>query len=315
MVTGASTADLAIILVDARKGVIEQTKRHAFIASLLGIPHLAVAINKMDLVGYSEETFDAIVCDFTAFATGLGSIDTAFFPISALRGDNVVEISDETPWYGGLALLEHLETVEVASDRNLEDLRLPVQYVIRDGASDYRAYAGQLAGGVLRPGDEVLVLPSERTTTVVSIDTFDGPLEEAVPPMSVSLRLADELDVSRGDLICRPSDRPSLDREFTADVCWMADAPLRAGAGLAIKHATFSARAMVDELVDRVEIHTLEREGAPAELALNDIGRVRLRTARPMAFDPYARNRQTGAFILIDEATNETVGAGLIAAA
>jgi bifunctional enzyme CysN/CysC len=314
MVTGASTADLAIILVDARKGVIEQTKRHAFIAALLGIPHVAVAVNKMDLAGYSEETFDAIVRDFSAFAARLGSVDTAFFPISALRGDNVVELSAQTPWYGGLPLLEHLETVEVASDRNLDDLRFPVQYVIRDAASDYRAYAGQLAGGVLRVGEEVLVLPSERVTTVAAIDSFDGPLEQAVPPMSVSLRLGEELDVSRGDLVCRPSDRPSLDREFAADVCWMADAPLRAGARLAIKHATFSARAVVDELLDRVEIHTLERQDAPAELALNDIGRVRLRTARPMAFDPYARNRQTGAFILIDEATNETVGAGLIAA-
>jgi sulfate adenylyltransferase subunit 1 len=315
MVTGASTADLAIILVDARKGVIEQTKRHAFIASLLGIPHVVVAVNKMDLVGYDEEAFDAIVRDFSAFAAGLpASSDTAFIPISALVGDNVVEVSEATPWYGGLPLLEHLEAVEVASDRNLEDLRFPVQYVIRDGATDYRAYAGQLAGGILRPGDEVMVLPSERVTTVASIDTFDGPLEEALPPMSVSLRLADELDVSRGDLICRPSDRPSLERELHADVCWMADAPLRAGARIAIKHATFSARAVVDELVDRVEIHTLEREGAPGELALNDIGRVRLRTSKPLAFDPYARNRQTGAFILIDEATNETVGAGLISA-
>jgi bifunctional enzyme CysN/CysC len=313
MVTGASTADLAIILVDARKGVIEQTKRHAFIASLLGIPHAVLAVNKMDLVDYSEETFDAIVCDFSAFALGLGELDTAFVPLSALRGDNVVERSDAMPWYGGVPLLEHLENVEVASDRNLEDLRFPVQYVIRDGATDYRAYAGQLAGGVLRPGEEVLVLPSGRTTTVAAVETFDGPLEQAVPPMSISVRLADELDVSRGDLICRPADRPALEREFTADVCWMADAPLRPGTRLAIKHATFASRAVVEELVDRVEIHTLEREGAPGELALNDIGRVRLRTAKPLAFDAYARNRQTGAFILIDEATNDTVGAGLIA--
>ncbi|HEU4979512.1 MAG TPA: GTP-binding protein [Solirubrobacteraceae bacterium] len=315
MVTGASTADLAIILVDARKGVIEQTKRHAFIASLLGIPHVVVAVNKMDLVAYDEETFDAIVRDFSDFAAGLPSkLDTAFIPISALVGDNVVDVSEQTPWYGGLALLEHLETVEVASDRNLDDLRFPVQYVIRDGSSDYRAYAGQLAGGVLRAGEEVLVLPSERVTTIASIDTFDGPLEEALPPMSVSVRLADELDVSRGDLICRVADRPSLERELSADVCWMADAPLRAGMRLAIKHATFAARVIVEELVDRVEIHSLQREGSPQELALNDIGRVRIRAAKPLAFDPYTRNRQTGAFILIDDATNETVGAGLIAA-
>jgi bifunctional enzyme CysN/CysC len=312
MVTGASTADLAIVLVDARTGVVEQTRRHAFIASLLGIPHLVVAVNKMDLVDWSEEAFDTVVRDFCAFRSQLAVRDTAFVPISALRGDNVVERSDAMPWYGGLPLLEHLETVEVEADRNLDELRFPVQYVIRDGESDYRGYAGQVAGGVLRPGDEVLVLPSERVSTVASIDTYDGPIDAAFPPMSVTVRLADELDVSRGDLICRPGDRPELARDLVADVCWMADAPLRPGGRYAIKHATHTARAIVEALEDRLELGTLGREPGPAELALNDIGRVRLRTSKPLAFDPYTRNRATGSFILVDEATNDTVGAGMI---
>ncbi len=313
MVTGASTADLAIVLVDARNGVVEQTRRHAFIASLLGIPHLVVAVNKMDLVDWSEDVFDAAVRDVCAFRDQLTAVrDIAYVPLSALRGDNVVERSDAMPWYGGLALLEHLETVEVEADRNLDDVRFPVQYVIRDGASDYRGYAGQLGGGVLRPGDEVLVLPSEQVTTVAAIDTYDGPLEAAFPPMSVTVRLADDLDVSRGDLICRVEDRPSLARDLVADVCWMADAPLRPGGRYAIKHATHTARAIVDAIDDRVDVANLTRMPSAGELALNDIGRVRLRTSKPLAFDPYARNRATGSFILIDEATNDTVGAGMI---
>jgi bifunctional enzyme CysN/CysC len=314
MVTGASTADLAIVLVDARSGVVEQTRRHAFIASLLGIPHLVVAVNKMDLVGYSEEAFDAVVRDFCAFRSQLAVRDTAFVPLSALLGDNVVERSTEMPWYGGLPLLEHLETVEIEADRNLAELRFPVQYVIRNGAGDYRGYAGQMAGGTLRPGDEVMVLPSERVTTVASVDTYEGPLEVAFPPMSVTVRLADELDVSRGDLICRPDDRPALARDLVADVCWMADTPLRPGGRYAIKHATHSARAIVEAIDGRLDVTSLRREPGPAELALNDIGRVRLRTSKPLAFDPYARNRFTGSFILIDEATNDTVGAGMITA-
>jgi len=315
MVTGASTADLAIVLVDARTGVVEQTKRHAFIASLLGIPHLVVAVNKMDLVGYDEETFDAIVTDFTAFARNLDVADVAFIPMSALHGDNVVERSDAMGWYGGLPLLEHLEAVEIASDRNLDELRFPVQYVVRDPRSDYRGYAGRLAGGVVRPGDEVLVLPSGRTTTVEAIDTYDGELSEAFPPLSVTLRLAHDLDISRGDLICGVADRPSLERELAVDVCWMTDAPLRPRGRCLIKHAAHTVPAIVDELVDRVDVHTLDREPGPAELGLNDIGRVLLRTARPVAFEAYRRNRATGAFIVIDEATNETVGAGMIASA
>jgi sulfate adenylyltransferase large subunit len=313
MVTGASTADLAIVLVDARNGVAEQTRRHAFIASLLGIPHLVVAVNKMDLVDWSEEVFDGVVRDVCAFRDQLASVrDVAYVPLSALRGDNVVERSDAMPWYGGLSLLEHLESVEIATDRDVDELRFPVQYVIRDGDSDYRGYAGQLAGGVLRPGDEVLVLPSERASRVASIDSLDGPLDVAFAPMSVTVRLEDEIDVSRGDLICRADDRPALARELVADVCWMTDAPLRPGARYAIKHATHSARAIVEAIDDRVDVGTLQREAGAAELALNDIGRVRLRTSKPLAFDPYARNRATGSFILIDEATNDTVGAGMI---
>jgi sulfate adenylyltransferase subunit 1 len=314
MVTGASTADVAIVLVDARNGVVEQTRRHAFIASLLGIPHVVVAVNKMDLVDYSEDAFDAVVRDFSAFRSQLAVRDTAFVPISALRGDNVVERSASMPWYGGLALLEHLETVEVQADRNLDELRFPVQYVIRDGESDYRGYAGQVAGGVLRPGDEVLVLPSERVTTVASVDAYEGPLDVAFAPMSVTVRLTDDLDVSRGDLICRPGDRPALARDLVADVCWMADAALRPGGRYAIKHATHSARAIVEAIDGRLDVTSLLREEGPAELALNDIGRVRLRTSKPLAFDAYARNRATGSFILIDEATNDTVGAGMIVA-
>ena len=315
MVTGASTADLAIVLVDARNGVVDQTRRHAFIASLLGIPHLLVAVNKMDLVGFSEDAFDAVVRDFCAFRPQLAARDVAYVPISALRGDNVVDRSDAMPWYGGVSLLEQLETVEIEADRNLDELRLPVQYVIRDGDSGYRGYAGQLAGGVLHPGDEVLVLPSEQVTTVASIDTYDGPLAEAFPPMSVTVRLTDDLDVSRGDLICRPDDRPALSRDLVADVCWMADAPLRAGGRYAIKHATHAARALVEAIEDRVDVASLTRAPATGELGLNDIGRVRLRTSKALAFDPYLRNRATGSFILIDEATNDTVGAGMIASA
>jgi sulfate adenylyltransferase large subunit len=313
MVTGASTADLAIVLVDARNGVVEQTRRHAFIASLIGIPHLVVAVNKMDLVDWSEDVFDAVVRDVCAFREQLPAVrDIAYVPLSALRGDNVVDRSEAMPWYGGLPLLEHLETVEVEADRNLDDLRFPVQYVIRDGASDYRGYAGQLGGGVLSPGDEILVLPSEQVSTVASIDSFEGPLDTAFAPMSVTIRLADDLDVSRGDLICRPGDRPALARDLVADVCWMADAPLRPGGRYAIKHATHTARAIVEAIDDRVEVASLGREPTPGELALNDIGRVRLRTSKPLAFDPYARNRATGSFILVDEATNDTVGAGMI---
>ncbi len=312
MVTGASTADLALILIDARHGVVEQTKRHAFLAALLGIPHLVVCVNKMDLVGYAEETFDAIARDVCALRASLGVKDVTFIPISALRGDNVVEPSAAMAWYGGVPLLEHLETVEVAADRNLADVRFPVQWVIRDHDADYRGYAGQVAGGVLRPGDPVTVQPGGVRTTIASIDTLDGPLDEAFAPMSVTVRLADDVDASRGDVLTGAGRAARVERELEADVCWMAEQPLRAGARLAVKQATSSARAVVDGLLDRLDIQALHRASDPAELALNDIGRVRLRTSRPLVFDAYADNRATGSFILIDEATNETVAAGMI---
>jgi sulfate adenylyltransferase large subunit len=312
MVTGASTADLAVILVDARKGVLEQSKRHAYISALLGIPHLVVAVNKMDLVDYDEEIFDTIVREFSDFARGLGARDIVYIPLSAKYGDNVVDRSENMPWYGGEPLLEYLEQVQVDDDRNLEDARFPVQWVIRDHETDYRGYAGQIAGGILRAGDEVLVLPSEKRTRIARIDTFDGPLEAACAGMSVTLLLEDEIDVSRGDIICHPGDAPQLSRELTATVCWMTDAPLRAGARYAIKHATHAARAIVEEIIDHVDVHTLSPDPAASELGLNDIGRVRLRTSKPMAFDAYASNRATGSFILIDESTNDTVGAGMI---
>ena len=314
MVTGASTADLSIVLVDARAGVVEQSKRHAYIASLLRIPHLVVAVNKMDLVGFDEAVFDRIRADFADFASELGFTEITFIPVSALDGDNVVDRSERTSWYGGPSLLEHLETVEVASDRNLEELRLPVQWVIRPQSAehpDYRGYAGRLASGLLSPGDEVVVLPSGRRTRVEAVDGPDGELEQAFAPMSVTVRLEDELDVSRGDLIADPASAPEPVRELTADVCWMTDVPLAPRRRYSLKHTTRTVRAIVDEVQSRVDVHTLEND--PAEsLELNDIGRVRLRLGAALTVDPYARNRDTGSFILIDEASGDTVGAGMI---
>jgi bifunctional enzyme CysN/CysC len=315
MVTGASTADLAIVLVDARNGVVEQTKRHAFIASLLGIPHIVVAVNKMDLVDWSEERFDTIVREFDTFALGLAAQKVTFIPLSALHGDNVVEVSDAAPWYEGPSLLEHLETVDAGADRNLSELRFPVQWVIRPGSDehhDYRGYAGQVASGVVKPGDRVVVLPSGLESTVAAIDTADGPLDEAFAGLCVTIRLADDIDVSRGDLICHVDDQPTLDREFSADVCWMSDRPLQARTRYLLKHATYTSDVIIDELTDVVDVHTLERAPAPTQLVLNEIGAVKLRTRRPLAFDPYIENRATGRFILIDEATNDTVAAGMI---
>jgi sulfate adenylyltransferase large subunit len=324
MVTGASTADLSVILLDARKGVLEQSKRHAFISALLGIPHLVVAVNKMDLVDHSRERFDELVAEFAGFAqklhgigtgTGMGR-DIAYIPMSALNGDNVVDRSQTMGWYEGPTLLELLEDVEVAYDHPYDrPARFPVQWVIRPAqGSDYRGYAGQMASGALRAGEEVLVLPSGRRTTIAAIDTYDGELAEALAPMSVTLRLSDELDISRGETICRAEQAPTVARELDADLCWMSERPLRAGARHLIKHTTRHAEAIVDGLYDRVDVHTLERTAEPpTELALNDIGRVRLRTSSPLVFDPYARNRRTGSFIVIDESSNETVGAGMIA--
>ncbi len=319
MVTGASTADLAIILVDARKGILEQSRRHAFLTTLLKVPHLVVAVNKMDLVGYDREVYERIVDEFTAFASKLEVTDLTFVPLSALHGDNVVERSVNMPWYEGPSLLHHLEHVHIASDRNLIDVRFPVQYVIRPHAStdpelhDYRGYAGQVAGGVLKPGDEVVHLPSGLTTTITHIDGPNGPVDEAFPPMSVTLRLADEIDISRGDMIARPNNRPESAQDLDAMVCWMTpDRPLSPRMKLVLKHTTRTAKAMVKTLNYRLDVNTLHRDESAPSLGLNEIGRVSLRVTQPLFVDDYGRNRLTGGFILIDEATNNTVGAGMI---
>jgi sulfate adenylyltransferase large subunit len=327
MVTGASTADLSVILLDARKGVLEQSKRHAFISALLGIPHLVVAVNKMDLVDYSQERFEELVTEFGGFAeklngigtgTGLGR-DIAYIPMSALNGDNVVDRLQNMDWYEGPTLLDLLEQVEVAYDHPYDrPARFPVQWVIRPSGpdrSDYRGYAGQVASGAFRTGEEIVVLPGGQRTSIAAIDTYDGELPEALAPMSVTLRLSDEIDISRGETICRVEQTPTVARELEADVCWMTDQPLRQGGRYLVKHTTREVTAIVDELCDHVDVHTLERGEAPQELTLNDIGRVRLRTNAPLVFDPYESNRRTGSFILIDESTNNTVGAGLVVAA
>jgi sulfate adenylyltransferase subunit 1 len=315
MVTGASTADLALILVDARKGVLEQSRRHAFIASLLRIPHLVLCVNKMDLVDYDPAVFAAIRADFAAFAMKLEVPDLTFIPISALHGDNIVHRSTQMDWYEGTSLLHHLEEVHIASDRNLIDVRFPVQYVIRPMSNshhDYRGYAGQVLGGVLKPGDEVVVLPSGFTSSIAAIDTADGPVPEAYPPMSVTLTLTDDVDVSRGDMICRPHNRPLASQDIEAMVCWMSETPLRPGAKLALKHTTRWGRALVTELGYELDVNTLHRNEEATTLTLNQLGRVRLRTTVPLFHDDYRRNRATGSFILVDEATNETQGAGMI---
>jgi sulfate adenylyltransferase large subunit len=311
MVTGASTADLAIILVDARNGVVEQTRRHAYITSILRVPHITVAVNKMDLVDWSQERYDEIARDLHT----LGLSDLHVIPISALQGDNVVDPSENMPWYDGQPLLEHLETIELAFDRNLDARRFPVQWVIRpmsDEHHDYRGYAGTVAGGVWQAGDEVVVLPAGLRSRVEAVETAEGQLETAVPPQSVTIRLADDIDVSRGNMLADPERAPIVAREVDARVCWMSERPLEQRAKIGVKHTTRSVRAIVDELVSITDIHTLEEVAAPERLELNDIGVVRLRLSEPLAVDPYAENRETGAFILIDESTNDTVGAGMI---
>lgn len=318
MVTGASTADLALILVDARRGLVEQSRRHAFLCSLLRVPHLVLCVNKMDLVDWSQDVFERIADEFTAFAAKLDVPDLTVVPISALSGDNIVTRSPNMPWYEGPALLHHLEHVHIASDRNLVDVRFPVQYVIRPQSTrvtDYRGYAGQVASGVLRAGDEVLVLPSGLTSRIAGIDTADGPVDEAFPPMSVTVRLTDEIDVSRGDLICRPNNAPAVAQDIEAMICWMDEtAPLRAGGRYAVKHTTRAARTVVRAVHYRLDINTLHRDASADGLRLNEIGRVRLRTTVPLLADEYRRNRTTGGFIVIDESTHRTVGAGMIVA-
>jgi len=316
MVTGASTANLALILIDARKGILEQSKRHAFIASLLRIPHLVLCVNKMDLVDYDRSVFEEIKEEFTDWASRLDITDLTFIPISALHGDNVVDRSLNMEWYDGPSLLHHLEEVYIASDRNLIDCRFPVQYVIRPKSNshhDYRGYAGMIAGGVFKPGDDVVVLPSGFTSTIRSIDTGDGPVDEAFPPMSVTMTLDDEVDVSRGDMICRPHNHATYGQEIDAMVCWLTDrSELRAGGKLAIKHTTRSARVLVRELLYKLDVNELHRDEDADALRLNEIGRITLRTTAPLFFDEYRRNRTTGSFVLIDETTNNTVGAGMI---
>ena len=314
MVTGASTADLSIVLVDARKGVSEQTRRHSYIASLLRIPHLVVCVNKMDLVGYDEEVFYGILEEMTDWMARLQVPDITFIPISALNGDNVVDRSDRMQWYGSAPLLYHLEHVVIAPDRNLNDVRLPVQWVIRpmsDEHHDYRGYAGQMAGGLLHPGSEVVVLPRGRRSTVAAIDTFAGEVEAAFPPMSVALRLADEIDISRGDMIVEAQDEPTVSNELDAMVCWMSEQPLAPRGRYTIKHTTRTARAVVESIEHRVDVNTLDHVDA-SQLGLNEIGRVHLRCSTPLMLDPYARNRTTGSFILIDESSNDTVAAGMV---
>ena len=316
MVTGASTADLALVLVDARKGVVEQTRRHASLSALLRVPHLVLAVNKMDLVDYDQAVFDRVVADFRAFAAGLDLPDVTAIPIAALQGDNVVHRSAQMPWYDGPPLLEHLEQVHVSrEDAALLPARFPVQYVIRPMSTerpDYRGYAGTLASGTLRVGDEVVVLPSGRRTTVEAIDTFDGELAEAVAGQAITVRLAEELDVSRGDLIAAAEAPPTVSSSFDATVCWMSDTPLRPGQRVLVKQTTRTVKALVHALHDRLDVTQLEAEPAQS-LRLNDIGRVTLRTAQPLAVDPYADDRTTGAFIVLDEATGTTVGAGMVA--
>jgi bifunctional enzyme CysN/CysC len=316
MVTGASTADVALILVDARKGVSEQSRRHAFLASLLGVPHLVLLVNKMDLVDWDRSVFDAISDEFADFASRLKIHDLTFIPVSALQGDNVVDRSTNMPWYDGSTLLGHLERVHISSDRNLVDVRFPVQYVIRPqsaAAIDYRGFAGTMASGVLKPGDRVVVLPSGFETTVAGIDGPTGPVGEAYPPMSVVVRLADEIDVSRGDMICRPHNAATVTQDLDAQICWMDErSPLTKGKIYALKHTTKWARAKVTDVSYRVDVNTLHRDQQAGQLGLNEIGRVTLRTTSPLFVDTYQENRTTGSFILVDEATNRTVGAGML---
>jgi bifunctional enzyme CysN/CysC len=316
MVTGASTADVAVLLLDARRGITEQSRRHAFIASLLGVPHIVLAVNKMDLVDWSEDAFESIREEFVEFASRLRVRDLSFIPISALQGDNVVTQSKNMPWYDGLPVLRHLERLYVASDRNMVDVRFPVQYVIRPQSNtvrDFRGYAGTVASGVLKPGDPVMVLPSGLETTIESISTADGPVDEAFPPMAVTITLKDEVDISRGDMLCRPHNVPTVAQELDAQVCWMDEsAPMVKGGKYAIKHTTRWARALVRDIAYRIDVNTLHRVEGVDSLGLNEIGRVQLRVTQPLFVDAYQDNRATGAFILVDERTGKTAGAGVI---
>lgn len=315
MVTGASTASLALILIDARQGVIEQTRRHSFIASLLRIPHVVVCVNKMDLVDWSEDRFEEICAEFTEFSQRLELPDVEFIPMSALLGDNVVSRSENMSWYNGASLLHYLEHLHIGSDRDLIDCRFPVQWVVRpqsDEHHDYRGYGGQVASGVFRVGDEVTALPSGLSSRVKSIRIGDAEVEEAAPPMSVSIELEHDLDISRGDMLCRPNNQATQSQDIEAMVVWMSQQPMSVNKKYVIKHTTREARCMVKDLRYRMDVTSLSRDESAAQLGLNEIGRVQLRTTVPLLHDPYRSCRETGGFILVDEATNATVGAGMI---
>lgn len=317
MVTGASTANLAIILVDARKGVIEQTCRHSFIANLLNIRHLVVCVNKMDLVEYDEKVFNSIVADFKQFASRLDNVvDVTFIPVSALHGDNIVDKSNNMPWFGGVSLLYHLETVYIGGDHNHVDARFPVQWVVRPHSNewhDYRGYAGRVASGVFKPGDDIVVLPSGFRSRIKKIHTMSGEIEEAFNPLSVSITLEDEIDISRGDMIVKPNNAPEPRQDVEAMICWFSDKrTLNAGGKFTLRHTTREARAVVRDVRYKVNINTLHKIENDPEFRLNDIGRISLRVSVPLVADSYNRNRTTGSFILIDEQTNETVAAGMM---
>ncbi len=315
MVTGASTSNLSLILVDARKGLIEQTCRHTFISALLGIPHIVFCINKMDLVDYSQEVFEKIKADIEAFASKLNVKDIQFIPISALKGDNVVNKSENMPWYQGTTLLYLLENIHIGSDQNHIDCRFPVQYVIRPQSTkwhDYRGYAGRIAGGVFKPGDEVVVLPSGFSSKIKSIDTYDGSLDEAFAPMSVTLTLEDDIDISRGDMIVRPNNQPEVSQDIDLMICWLNEKPMRLGGKYAVKHTTNDVRCIIKDVKYKVNINNLHRIEDDNTVNMNDIARISIRTTKPLFYDRYERNRNTGSLIIIDEATNETVGAGMI---
>jgi len=316
MVTGASTANVALLLVDARHGVVEQTRRHAIIASLLQIPHVVVCINKMDLVDYSEDTFNKIHDDFESFAAKLDVKDFHFIPISALRGDNVVDRSEATPWYDGPTLMYYLENVHIASDHNFIDCRFPVQHVIRpysDEYHDYRGYSGRVSGGIYRVGDEVVVLPSGFSTKIKAIDTFEGPIEEAFPPMSVTLLLEDDIDVSRGDMIVRENNQPEVTQDLDLMICWFDhNKPLQANGKYTIRHTTQEARCIIKEIRYKLDVNSLHRDLEGKTIGMNDIARITIRTTKPLFTDAYRQNRITGSIILVGEGTNATVAAGMI---
>lgn len=315
MVTGASTANVALILIDARHGVVEQTKRHAIIASLLQIPHLLVCINKMDLMEYKEEVYDKIKSDFKDFSSRLDIHDIEFIPISALKGDNVVDESTNMSWYKGSTLMYYLENVHISNDHNFIDNRFPVQYVIRpmnDAFHDYRGYAGRVAGGVFKKGDKVSILPSGFTSKIAKIDTYEGEVEEAFPPMSVSILLEDDIDISRGDMLVRENNMPSVSQDVDIMICWFHESPLELNGKYTLMHTTNEARCVVKEIQYKLNINTLHRDEEDKEIKMNDIARIKIRSTKPLFIDAYRKNRITGSIILIDEKTNATVAAGMI---